>query len=356
VVTAVLSCVAQIPQQYAANKTAYHLNPLSAGALPVNMDTGDVFGDLYFYLGQYLLPLECANVSQKTRSHFDCDNPERVDPNLVVTRVDLEVDTRFWTQYSACNLCNGSDPFTHKPCKKGTYICDHGHHGGSQPLIPKGVGFKNITEDETPSIPSTQCLRATQETCGAYVNNSDACEYCVYNHEDHLDKACPNADPYEFCPDPFSSCNGFHSGPEWACWLSNIPRKTGGVWYSTLAEGLCNETSAPGSCGWKALSVKTVKAECLSNVLVSTVESHDKAGCFKGCGPRNQTSSCWISCFFDTLLGKDARHTTSLPMGGISKADLEKGWTNAFLPKAEGGCDEVPIPYTSDAYVSELIV
>merc|ERR1711907_498777 len=71
--------------------TVYHLNPKSAGAKPVNMDTGDARGDLYFYLGQFLLPLECKNVSKQSRAHFDCDNPERVDPNLVVTRVEMEV-------------------------------------------------------------------------------------------------------------------------------------------------------------------------------------------------------------------------------------------------------------------------
>merc|ERR1712013_428773 len=81
---------AQIAPGYGQNLTVYHLNPASAGALPVNMDTGDAPGDLYFYLGEFLLPLECQNVSKESRAHFDCDNPERVDPNLVVTKVDLE--------------------------------------------------------------------------------------------------------------------------------------------------------------------------------------------------------------------------------------------------------------------------
>merc|ERR1719247_2332497 len=107
----------------AINMTVYHLNPYSAGAVPINMDTGDALGDLYFYLGQFLLPLECANATKEGRAHFDCDNPERVDPNLVVTKVDMQIDSRT-TKYSACNLCNGTDPFTRKPCQKGTYTCD----------------------------------------------------------------------------------------------------------------------------------------------------------------------------------------------------------------------------------------
>jgi len=38
--------------------SVYHMNPQSAGAIPLNMDTGDTLGDLYFYLGQFLLPVE----------------------------------------------------------------------------------------------------------------------------------------------------------------------------------------------------------------------------------------------------------------------------------------------------------
>ena len=129
-----------IPPANAQNITVYHLNPKSAGALPVNMDTGDARGDLYFYLGEFLLPLECANATAHTRAQFDCDNPERVDKNLVVTKVtpiahhalspfdtchdtaqvNLQVDSRL-TSYSACNLCNGkviARAYTHPPILK----------------------------------------------------------------------------------------------------------------------------------------------------------------------------------------------------------------------------------------------
>merc|ERR1719321_1296303 len=85
---------AQIAPDFAKNLTVYHLNPASAGAVPINMDTGDARGDLFFYLGQFLLPMECANASKEGRAHFDCDNPERVDPNLVVTKVEMQIDSR----------------------------------------------------------------------------------------------------------------------------------------------------------------------------------------------------------------------------------------------------------------------
>ena len=50
-----------IDPRYESPLTVYHLNPASAGAIPRNMDTGDALGDLYFYLGEFLLPIECLN-------------------------------------------------------------------------------------------------------------------------------------------------------------------------------------------------------------------------------------------------------------------------------------------------------
>jgi hypothetical protein len=49
------------------NLTVYHVNPASAGEVPVNMNTGDAAGDLFFYLGQFLLPLEYASHRSASR-------------------------------------------------------------------------------------------------------------------------------------------------------------------------------------------------------------------------------------------------------------------------------------------------
>ena len=38
------------------NVTLYHINPLSYSAAPVDMDLGDVAGDLHFHLSQVLQP------------------------------------------------------------------------------------------------------------------------------------------------------------------------------------------------------------------------------------------------------------------------------------------------------------
>lgn len=84
--------------------------------------------------------------------------------------------------------------------------------------------------------------------------------------------------------------------------------------------------------------MRTVKEQCLKGHLIRSVEQADQTGCFTACGPRNTTDACWIGCFFDTLLGKDARKSTALPLGGMSVADVERGWADAFLPEAQGGC------------------
>jgi len=336
VFAALLCCCAASPLRVVSeeasttNLTVYHVNPKSAGALPVNMDTGDALGDLYFYLGQFLLPLECKNVSKQSRAHFDCDNPERVDPNLVATKVDMRVDPE-WTTYSACNLCNGTDPFTQQPCKLGTYICDcESRHG--PPCDHTKVGQENITEHFAPSIPSPSCNSTLYKLCGEK-RHGDQCFDCVKEHymKLHFLGGCQDRDLEEFCPNPWHTC-GEPNGPDWSCWEENIPRKTGGFWYSSMAEGKGK--------GWQVQSMKTIKEECLKDHVMTAVEKADKEACFPACGKRNITATCWIGCFFDTLLGKDARKSSSRPLGGMAIADVERGWTSAFLPEDQGGCAE----------------
>lgn len=306
------------------------------------MDTGDVAGDLYFYLGQFLLPMECANASGASRAHFDCDNPERVDPNRVVTEVDLLVDSRS-TAYSACNLCNGTDPFTRKPCTKGAYVCDCFGHG-SNPCDRTKVGSENVSEHFSPHTPSNQCSSALDNLCGNTTKNRKMCSACIYKQYSRLlAETCIDRDLESFCPNDFELCTArtAATAPEWACWDANIPRKTGGFWYSTLKEGMCNSSSKV--CGWKPKSTKTIHADCLKDKLMSAVEAYDRP-CFETCGPRNVTSSCWISCFFDTILGPDARHSISKPLGGMPLADIEHAWKSAFSSEKEGGCTVIDMP------------
>eukprot|EP01065_Artemidia_motanka_P000736 TRINITY_DN1033_c0_g1_i1.p1 TRINITY_DN1033_c0_g1~~TRINITY_DN1033_c0_g1_i1.p1 ORF type:complete len:343 (+),score=108.21 TRINITY_DN1033_c0_g1_i1:69-1097(+) len=324
-----LSSVAAVDPKYAQNLTVYHLNPIAAGQIPVNMDTGDAQGDLYFYLGQFLLPLECAGDPQGM-SGFDCHNPERVDPGLVVTKVDIVVDSRY-TTYSACNLCNGTDPFTGNECTVGSYVCDcFSHESGV--CDPTKVGAENITEKFAPSsatyLHGMRCYYQFDTDCRDVKYDPKKCSSCVTAHMDDLKKVgCTSQEIAELCSGHhYHSCTS--TSPDWECWRSNLPRKTGGWWYSTLAEGQCNATSK--TCGWEVASTQTVNATCHRENMIETVEAADR-GCFQGCGvPRNTSSPCWINCFFDTVLGPDARNTTAKPIGGMPLDDIVSGWKRSF--------------------------
>lgn len=331
---------AQILPQYARNLTVFHVNPASAGAVPVNMDTGDARGDLYFYLGQFFLPLECANGAKSGRAQFDCKNPEHVDPDLVVTKVDLEIDSRTET-YSACNYCNGTDPFSGRPCKKDTYICNCESSSGCDNTK---VGEQNVTEKFVKHPMTASCGKSLRSKCGWLKGMGKLCEACIRLRRSSLQNStCDWPDYFHFCgaKSPWDTCSA--TGPDWGCWATNVPRKTGGFWYSTLEEGMCSASSSLGSCGWKVLSTTTIKEKCLKNKLILSVEEKDP-DCFRACGHRNTTSSCWISCFFDNVLGPGARHNDTKPLGGIPVEQLEKYWNAAFMPEKHGGCPQVDIP------------
>jgi hypothetical protein len=63
------------------NVTVFHVNPESYGYAPVNMDTGDALGDMYFDIRGMVTPIECANPSPQTG--HDCDNVEVTAKDLV---------------------------------------------------------------------------------------------------------------------------------------------------------------------------------------------------------------------------------------------------------------------------------
>lgn len=285
--TFLVGAAAQIDPQYSQQATVYHLNPKTAGGIPINMDTGDEQGDLNFYLAQFLLPIECINPT--SRAKFDCDNPERFG-DIVVTKVDMEIDNRY-TKYSACNLCNGTDPFTHKPCTVGTYVCDcFGHHSsGNQTCDAAKVGMANMSHQSLQSWPS-RCTSASKD--------------------------------YE-------------------CWEQNIRTKTKGVWYSTLKEGLCNSSSAEGTCSWKVQHTSSVHASCLKDSIADVVEAADKSSCFSKLGvARNYSSHEWITCFMDTLMGPEAKSSSTVT--GMPLEDVVTAWKKPFLSEAAGGCPKLP--------------
>ena len=93
-----LTVVPAVDPRYATNITVFHVNPHRFGAIPINMDTGDATGDLFFDLLEVLIaPLACANHTPSPSPHHHhhgpdpCVNPEAVGSNLMVNKGTLEV-------------------------------------------------------------------------------------------------------------------------------------------------------------------------------------------------------------------------------------------------------------------------
>merc|ERR1712232_112679 len=135
-----LHVVHSLDPKHAVNITVYHVNPLKYGAKPVNMDTGDEPGDMFFDFHNVLItPLQCPHGAASGHS---CSNPEAIAPDLMVNKVILDVDARF-SGYARCNIgINGSASGI--PCKDGEYCC--GCEGPDRSVVPcnKTVGLENV--------------------------------------------------------------------------------------------------------------------------------------------------------------------------------------------------------------------
>jgi len=329
----------KIDVDHVLNITVYHVNPRNAGSTPVNMNTGDALGDLYFYLDAFKLPIECSDSRPNWWINFDCANPER-SGDLVVTKLVMEVDDRM-TGYSECNLCEtGKDPMSGHTCTVGEYVCDC---ASGELCNSRLVGAQNISQRWVTPMTSAECRVALEASCGDRTNASKTeCDTCMHDHWDLGIKqaGCNINDWSNFCPDD-EHCTD-DPLDAWKCWHRNLARKTGGFWFSHPADAQCKD-DVEGLCGWRVLSSTTVEEDCLHNSVIANVEAAGPT-CFEGCGDsRNISSTCWIGCFFDTILGPDARHKdTPDAIAGMSREDVSRGWTNAFRPEAQGGCPVLP--------------
>lgn len=283
-----------IDPRYAVNMTVYHVTSLADGIVPVNMDTSNLAGDVFFDLRSVVLPLECGTPHAWSG---DCDNKEISSDDDVISKLVIEVDSRFG-EYARCNVCdNGTDPFSGLACESDAYFCTCGSFKNMTECDEKAVGFLNISE-------SFKML---------------TCDW-----------------------------KGFVASP-WRCWSGNVWLKTGGgAWYSTLAQGKC-----PGeNCTWNLVSVeKVVSKKCSDNQVFDFVEGSDSSyGCFDQCGAtngRNTSDPCWIGCFYQTVLGPKAMLPKPLPgyeLEGVSTDDLIAAWSAAFDSddSAQGGCPPHP--------------
>jgi len=313
-----------IESGHETNTTMYHINPFWAGVVPENEDTGDLQGILYFFLDTLFLPIECAEGGGM--SGFDCSNPERTDPDMVHTYVDMVHDDRT-TGYSLCNLCtDATDKVSHKPCTIGEYQCNCGSFGsgcdktklGVEDIPGGGGSSRRRTGPPSPTPPPSPFpdwgRRRRSTSTMEDVEPEAQAQRCV-------------------------------EGKEWSCYKNRLGQKTGGKWYSPLAEGHCDDTTE-GTCGWRVRNMFTVNDTCVRESVYTAVESQGP-DCFADCAvPRNVSSACWINCFFGTMMGSSAGSPNGVwdpQTDGMNFSDVEQGYLNAFKPESEGGCPRIEV-------------
>jgi len=300
------SLVRGIDPAHAVNITVYHVNPKRYGANPINMDTGDEPGDMFFDFHNVLItPLQCPDGAA---SGHGCNNPEAIAPDLMVNKVVLEVDSRF-SGYARCNVgVNGSAGGT--PCPDDTYCCQCGSGYGPGSAVPcnKTVGFANIFET-------------------------------------HATRNCDS------------------SSPAWECYKDNSAKKltsqTPGSWYSSLKEGYCGDVANPygANCTWRLVSVpKIVTKQCHNSVFLGAVEAEGQS-CFSKCGvdTKNISSPCWANCFYETTLGPDAGKAGGT-VAGIPLDKLLNAWMAPFASDdpAKGGCPGISA--TAEETAAQIVV
>jgi|GEM_PF-4857334 len=285
----------------ATNITVYHVSPLQYGALPINMDSGDATGDMFYDLFEVIVyPLACPNgTATKSPPEFHgCENPEaEVSEHLMVNKLTLEVDA-LYSDYAKCNIGreNNTDGHGH-PCPHNMYCCF----------------CDNPTDPHGPSIPCQDTVgrmsvyeRFNSSICQA---NSTAAE-CYRAHA--FEKLTP-------------------SNP--------------GYWYSSLNKSYCGSMGRDAEhaeCTWRVLSVdKIVTSACHVHVFGDVVQANGDPACLEGCGAQryNQSSACWTDCFYKAALGADAgKPGGGGPGKGMSLDDLVAAWEKPFGPIEEGGC------------------
>lgn len=267
--------VATLPANH-INITVYHVNQANYTGI-TNMNTADAPGDAFFDLRALSEIQKCGN---KTAHQYpgECTNPEMIADNLVITKVVVAVSPNFG-EYGECNVCiNSTVPMTRPPksCIDGSYHCRCGSWGAVGAKCPTAVGKQDVGK----MFQNTKMMK--------------------------LDS----------------------SGPP-THWMFNLVNRTGGLWYSTLDIGEC-DNPASTSCDWKLIeSVRQVNATCQGNHVEAKVESLLPA-CYSKCtDPNDQKSLCYINCYYSGLLGPDS--STKFPSdGGLTGPEIANIWVSAF--------------------------
>lgn len=266
--------------------TVYDVLPEDCRDSISNNDVGNVPGDMYFNVKDKYLPVACADCMNDPRGCKGASTFDCTNPESMGNLVVRKLEVEIKGDFGTdYQLC---DVWDHtKPCD---YSC-FSHHGG----VGSGVGREAV--------------------CGG--------------DKDHCNMA----------PEP-----SIFSRKPWDYWNYNTAALFGntgqGFWYSLVAKD-------EGKYWRNAKAVKIINQQCQTRALDQLVASTGKQ-CFSACSqPTNQSSSCWVDCFFETVLGPDADKKLKPPgsqAGAMGLDDLAAAWLQGFGsddPTA-GGCPPCP--------------
>ena len=123
----------------------------------------------------------------------------------------------------------------------------------------------------------------------------------------------------------------------WIDYISGLGCIMNGTWYSTRVEGKCAGDVVDSSCWWRlAEQHRTVNASCVDDRVVASVEAR-RPKCWSNCpAPKNRTTSCYLDCLFQTLVGNESQG-----IDPMSSEEIAAPFRKAFLAVEKGGCPEV---------------
>lgn len=369
-------------------KTLYRITPPNVTGIK-NKDTGDAPGDISFWLSKKNLTQQCAQDPTAFGCFLDGDNLYgafvvemdtqfgpyfECNPVNVMGKRDpyhpLWVDTRTFDCGQGCLFpIDGKgcvDPWG-RPQKNGTTgfggavqcFCDgtarHNKTVGVE-LMPfavqpspgpsswppqcslsfdapkiqnciRGKGYKEIKGWSFASTASLAC-----DAC----SKDDKCEgwATLDNETAHLFAGRPWLHYKDGCIAGLKHHNPYH-GNSWGN-AGNV----GGFWYSTPITAECKPGQAVGTngCTWRVVSAVYKNASCIDKLVDSAVENHGKV-CFDMCAqPLNHTSTCYLYCYRDTLLGHPG-----LNISKMQDSQIVDPWKHGFdeTDPSKGGCPVV---------------
>ena len=110
-----------------------------------------------------------------------------------------------------------------------------------------------------------------------------------------------------------------------------------GSWFSTQKAGECAPGQTVGEdCWWRQVKqTANVNATCVNDKMIDAVVARRGGSCFDDCAdPKDQSSVCWITCFFETINGNE-----TAGLAPTNRSLILDAFVGAF---AATGCPEVP--------------